>query len=207
MRTDTRFKNKYFETWAGYQQAIADALTTVDLKEINKAHHFLRDAYFTGSRIFAAGNGGSASISEHLSCDFMKGCKVKNGTLQTIPLTSNVALMTAIANDISYEKIFSYQLELYKATPEDVLILISSSGNSGNIIDALHWAKARRVTTIGFSGFGGGVLKTLCDVSLHVNVSNYGVVEDAHQSLMHFLAQSQYLATREEISPPDEGNA
>ena len=96
--------------------------------------------------------------------------------------------MTAIANDIGYDEIFSYQL-VSLARPGDVLIAITSSGESPNIVKALEAAKASRVRTIAMTGFKGGRAAEMADITLHVDAHNYGVIEDAHQSLMHILAQ------------------
>lgn len=139
-------------------------------------------------RIFVGGNGGSSAISDHLTCDFEKGTG-----LQTQSLVGRVALLTAIANDMGYEKVFSHQLELAKINRGDLIILISSSGNSPNIVAAAEYAKSIGTPIIGLSGFTGGALASLSDVSLHVDVKNYGVVEDAHQTIMHVLAQYIYL--------------
>jgi D-sedoheptulose 7-phosphate isomerase len=191
MQNDTRSKNTYFDSLYQYAENLKHALLQVCPYALENTQIALLDVLKNGGRIFVAGNGGSASISEHLTCDFMKGCEIKGDTLQTIALT-NTALLTAIANDISYEDVFSYQLMLHKATSNDLLILISSSGNSANIIKAAYWAKARKILVIGMTGFMGGVLKVIADRSLHVPVRNYGIVEDCHQALMHYLAQSHY---------------
>jgi len=95
-------------------------------------------------------------------------------------------LITAISNDINYDKIFSYQLESL-ANQNDLLILISSSGNSKNIINALKFAKKNSITTIGFTGFNGGYLKKNCDISIHFENKSYQLSEDAHHILMHFI--------------------
>ena len=105
-----------------------------------------------------------------------------------VSLSATVELITAIANDIDYAEIFAYQLR-NAARPGDVLITISSSGNSENIVRALAWARDNGLTTIAMSGFSGGRSATTADINLHVAAANYGVVEDAHQSLMHILAQ------------------
>jgi phosphoheptose isomerase len=103
-------------------------------------------------------------------------------------LVANIEIATAIANDLSYGRLFSFQLESY-GSPDDVLVAISSSGNSDNIVGALECAKRKGMTTIAMVGFSGGKAKELADIVLHVDNRNYGVVEDVHQSLMHVLAQ------------------
>jgi D-sedoheptulose 7-phosphate isomerase len=143
-----------------------------------------------GVNILSCGNGGSSSIAEHLVCDFIKqassGSSIKP---KVIPLLTT-PVITAIANDMSYDEIFSFQVERY-ANSDDILISVSSSGNSPNIINAINTANSLGMHTISFVGFHGGEAKKISDVSLHINAENYGVVEDAHHALMHIF--SQYL--------------
>ena len=136
-----------------------------------------------GGRIFAAGNGGSAAISEHLSCDWQKGVHVAGkACLKVHCLTSNTSLFTAIANDYGYDKSFAFQLELAELEKRDVVLLISSSGNSENVVQAMRFAKEKGCKVIGMSGFSGGKLKAESDISLHVPFDNYGLVEDGHRA-------------------------
>ena len=97
-------------------------------------------------------------------------------------------LLTAIANDLGYEHVFAYQLQS-QAEPGDVLIAVSSSGRSPNIVHALTWARDHGLRTIAITGFDGGEARTLAEVAIHVECTNYGVVEDLHQAVMHALAQ------------------
>lgn len=139
--------------------------------------------------VFVAGNGGSAAISDHLCCDLTKGTHTEGmSSIPTQSLVANAALFTALGNDFGYEYVFSRQLEML-ASGGDVFIAISSSGNSDNIVKAVTSAKNLGMTVVGMSGFSGGKLRTQADISLHVPANNYGVVEDAHQSLMHIIAQ------------------
>ena len=105
-----------------------------------------------------------------------------------VSLASNVELITAIANDIGYDDVFAYQIRT-QARPGDVLLAISSSGRSPNIIRALRAARNSGVSTIALTGFGGGDARRIADVCIHVDASNYGIVEDLHQAIMHALAQ------------------
>lgn len=200
--SDTRNRNISFKTdsisvyLSEYSKFLQAALDVVDREQLQLAHNALMDAQENGRQIFVAGNGGSAAISEHLECDFQKGCHVGSGTLKTRSLCSNVAVLTAIGNDLGFEKVFSYQLELIDTKTSDILILISSSGNSPNIIEAANYAKNKGMLLIGLTGFDGGKLKELADISLHVPFANYGIVEDAHQAMIHALAQFQYLTLK-----------
>lgn len=196
MQKDPRFRNQTFDlaSISLYLKDYADHLTTA-LKSIPEAHlNSAREALLKvrqqGGRIFTAGNGGSAAICEHLGCDWHKGVHYDGlSSMKVHSLVSNSALLTAISNDFGYEKSYSYQLQLMDLEPRDVVLLISSSGNSPNIVDAALYARTKGTTVIGFTGFSGGKLKEMSDVSLHVDFNNYGLVEDAHQVLMHVLAQ------------------
>jgi D-sedoheptulose 7-phosphate isomerase/D-glycero-D-manno-heptose 1,7-bisphosphate phosphatase len=105
-----------------------------------------------------------------------------------LSLSTNVELLTAIANDMGYENVFAYQLQS-QSGPGDVLMAVSSSGRSANIVRALEWARDHGLRTIAITGFDGGQARTVAEVSLHVECTNYGVIEDLHQAVMHALAQ------------------
>jgi D-sedoheptulose 7-phosphate isomerase len=174
---------------ADYAELTVAALKSVRPSEIERAVATLKRAIAGDKLIFACGNGGSAAIANHLSCDCSKGIAADTGLRpRVISLSSTVELITAIANDIDYGEVFTHQLR-NAARPGDVLITISSSGDSENIVRALAWARDNGLTTIAMSGFSGGRSAKTADISLHVAAENYGVVEDAHQALMHILAQ------------------
>ena len=174
---------------ADYAQSIAAALTSVRATEIDRAVAALKHAIRGDRLIFACGNGGSAAIANHLTCDCSKGIATDT-TLRprVISLSATVELITAIANDVEYAEIFAHQLK-NAARPGDVLVTISSSGDSENVVRARAWARDNGMTTIALSGFSGGRSAAVADISLHVAAENYGVVEDVHQALMHVLAQ------------------
>jgi len=185
-----------------YTDEMAQAWKTVDLAAFDRAVAILTDGYLRGARVFSCGNGGSASIANHLVCDHTKGVRTKTDLLPRVEsLTSNVELLTAIANDLVYEDVFQFQLQS-QASPGDVLVAISSSGRSANIVRALTWARDNGVHTIAITGFEGGAAKILADVAIHFECSNYGIVEDLHQAVMHALAQyiRQSRMTAETIS-------
>jgi D-sedoheptulose 7-phosphate isomerase len=173
-----------------YCAALTAALDSIDRVQVEDAVEMLSDARDRDATIFCCGNGGSAAIANHMVCDHQKG--VSTDTIRTpkvVSLSSNVELVTAIANDIGFEDVFSHALRLH-ARRGDVLVTISSSGNSENIVRALCAASAIGMQTIALSGFDGGRSRAMADVSLHVAVENYGVIEDAHQACMHVLAQT-----------------
>lgn len=170
-------------------QKILEYTNMYNLAMTKLNHHVLGEAidkFRFAEKIYVGGNGGSAAISNHLCCDFMKGAN-----LRVMSLSCNTPLITAIGNDLGYEKTLSFQLEK-TLTRADLVLLISSSGNSPNIIEAAHVAKRIGAPLVGMTGFDGGSLAQLSDVSIHIPINNYGVVEDCHQSIMHII--SQYIA-------------
>jgi D-sedoheptulose 7-phosphate isomerase len=172
-----------------YFQLHSDSIKIMDKKCIASAGELLLKAVGNGKRIFSCGNGGSAAISNHLVCDYVKNVRTNTSVQpKAFSLSGSSELITAIANDFSFDDVFSYQLESL-AEEGDVLIAISSSGASLNIINAIKKAKEKGLTTIAMTGFDGGSAAKLADISLHVPAHNYGVVEDIHQSLMHILSQ------------------
>jgi len=172
-----------------YTEQLARALDTVDYAELDRAAKVINTAHDDGYALFACGNGGSASIANHLQCDHLKGVRVGTGLLARVhSLSTNIELLSAIANDIGYDAVFEYQLQS-QARAGDVLIVISSSGRSPNIIRALEWAGANGLSTIALTGFDGQPARSLSTVSIHVDTRNYGIIEDAHQACMHLLAQ------------------
>lgn len=180
-----------FEYFTTYRESIGVALSGIREESYHRAYSLLADCGLFGSRIFVCGNGGSASIAEHFSCDHSKGVRsVTKLRPNVVSLASNMATITAIGNDLGYEKIFSKQLEFSNASKDDILVAISSSGNSPNIISALERANDSGMVSIAFVGFDGGKAAQLADIVLHVNSFNYGVVEDCHQILMHSLSQA-----------------
>lgn len=182
MKASEHFKN--------YVTELIDGLVSVDAKQIDSVTEELISAYSNGNNIFVCGNGGSAAIADHFCCDHSKGVHTDTDMLPQIqPLTGNVSTLTAIANDMGYEHVFSYQLKL-KAKAHDLLIVISSSGNSSNIVNAIIEARRLGVVVIALVGFDGGYASKNSHMTLHVKSDNYGVVEDSHQALMHIMAQS-----------------
>lgn len=172
-----------------YFTTIAKAAASVDRATLARGVDLLVAAYEAGRRVYVCGNGGSAAISNHLVCDHVKGARVDTDLKpRVISLVGNMETITAVANDQSYDDIFVYQLQSL-AEAGDVLVTISSSGDSENVVRACDWAVANGIGTIALTGFQGGRTAALADVNIHVDADNYGVVEDVHQSLMHVLAQ------------------
>lgn len=177
-----------------YHNQLNRALDTIDTGAMSRAIDAIMECVDADASIFVCGNGGSAAIADHLTCDCLKG--IRNDTdlaPRVVSLSSNGPLITAIANDMSYERVFAYQLESLARHRKDILITISSSGNSPNIREAIETAKAMGITTIALCGFEGGA-SLAADIPIHVNSNNYGIVEDCHQSIMHMI--SQYIRVK-----------
>jgi phosphoheptose isomerase len=186
----------YFDA---YSQQLSKACATVSREALDKAQHLLTETLRRDGQIWACGNGGSAAIANHLVCDHAKGISTDTGIRPRVnSLSANIELITAIGNDIDYAEVFSEQLRLM-GRPGDILLTISSSGDSENIVRAINRAREIGISTIALTGFAGGRSAKLADVNLHVDADNYGIVEDVHQSLMHLLAQF----VRQSAMPPD----
>jgi len=173
-----------------YAQRVNRGILSVDKTQFQKAFDVLCDAYLNGKKeVFICGNGGSLTMSDHFHCDHGKGTHFDAKMKPRIQPLTNGSILTAIANDIGYDEVFSFQLN-FKAKSDDILVAISASGNSPNIIRAITKAKELGMTVVAFVGFDGGKAKDLADVCLWVREDNYGIIEDCHQSFMHILAQS-----------------
>lgn len=174
---------------SAYTDELARAMASVDQAQVRAAAQLLDAAYGRGATVFSCGNGGSASIANHFQCDHVKGVRLGTGLMTRVQsLSTNMEIVSAIANDNGYENVFDFQLQS-QARPGDVLVAVSSSGRSPNIVHALEWCAANGVDTVALTGFTGGPARELATVSIHVDSLNYGVVEDSHQACMHLLAQ------------------
>lgn len=189
--------NNFKDFTKSYFDRMQDAAAQIDPVVFEKVKDVFAKAYKEGRRFYVCGNGGSAAISDHFICDANKGTHVEGKRpLMSQSLASNGPMITALANDISYEQVFSKQLE-YLLEPGDVVVTISSSGNSPNVVRACEYAKSKGAVTVAFVGFEGGKLHKLADYSLWVPIKNYGIAEDLHQSIMHILTQFLYQEIRE----------
>jgi phosphoheptose isomerase len=171
-----------------YFERLARAAASVDRAQLTRAADLLREAYRSRATVFVCGNGGSSSLADHMACDHSKGVQTDTPLLpRLVSLSANVALLTAVANDIAFEEVFLYPLRTM-ARSGDVLVTVSASGDSENVVRAAAWAKEQGLGVIALTGFSGGRSGALAEVHLHVDASNYGLVEDVHQSIMHVLA-------------------
>jgi D-sedoheptulose 7-phosphate isomerase len=174
---------------ADYLQAFILLMSRIDIEAVVRVVRLLRMVRDSGSTIYIAGNGGSASTASHWVNDLGKATKRAGQTpMRVMSLSDNVSWLTALANDEGYERVFSGQLENF-ALPGDILIVISASGNSPNLVRAVEVARSRGVITIAFLGFDGGVLKDEVDEYLWFPTEKgaYGLVESAHSLFCHIL--------------------
>lgn len=178
-------------TSESYVDCVAAATKAVKANEMTACLDALEKAYTEGRSVFVAGNGGSAANASHLAQDLSKATvqDIDAGKrFRVLSLTDNIGFITALANDISYERVFDIQLRQF-AKPGDVLLLISGSGNSPNILRAARCAKETDLQIIGVTGFDGGGLMPLSDVKLHVPINNMGMCEAAHAILFHYIVE------------------
>lgn len=179
---------KYIEN---FLEDVSKQLKEIHWEEVALAIKLLQSAYDYDGRIYVLGNGGSAAIASHFANDLNKtvfGYKgeKKMKRFQAVCLADSVPSLTAWANDVDFESVFSEQLKNF-AQEKDVLLAISSSGNSPNIVKALETAKNLHLSIIGFSGFDGGKLMGSSDAKIHINSSRYEIVESCHQTICHLI--------------------
>jgi D-sedoheptulose 7-phosphate isomerase len=165
------------------------AQQSVDTDVLAEAARLLLATRSAGNTVYVIGNGGSAATASHAAVDFLKTSSKKHGkpTL-TISLPDHVPVVTAISNDSDYESSFTKQINWF-GNPGDVLLAISASGNSSNILSAVEAAKTNQMAVIALCGFGGGKVSGLADIAVVVGSSDYGPVEDAHMMIIHLFTR------------------
>ncbi len=174
---------------AAYFERLCQATRSVDGAAVSAAADLLEGAYERRAQVFVCGNGHSAAIANAFAGDHTKLVQTDTELKPRIQsLSANSAVLTALANDLSYADVFVYQLQS-AAEPGDLLVTFSSSGNSENVVRAAEWARGNSLDVLSFTGFSGGRTRKLATVCVHVEADNYGVVEDTHNALVHVLAQ------------------
>ncbi len=183
----------------GYLDHLCKILTTLDVDSIDSFIQILLKTRESNGTIFFIGNGGSAATSSHFANDIAVGTRSTKKPFRAIALTDNVAVITAIANDYSYDDIFLVQLK-YLMRKGDVVVGISASGNSPNILKAIEYANSEGVHTVGLTGFDGGKLGKIVKNQIHVqtNKGEYGPVEDVHMVLDHLIGAFLIQLCRDE---------
>ena len=184
----------------GYLTYLTEVIQKMDVNQIANFIQVLETARVSEKKIYFIGNGGSAATSSHFANDLAIGVRAKSKHLQVISLTDNVAVLTAIGNDFGYDFIFSKQLENYLTT-NDVVVAISASGNSPNLIEAMKVAKEKKAITVGLTGFDGGKLKEMAQHNVHVPSvkGEYGPVEDLHMIIDHIVGTYFMYKARTEL--------
>ncbi len=181
--------SKLEDFFDGYIKRVSEAYHSVDLEKLDKAINIIENCIKNNKTLYVCGNGGSTSIANHFYCDYLKGTSTDTKLKpKIISLSSNTEIITAISNDISYDQIFAYQLERL-SDKGDVILTISASGNSDNIVNAINFGRSNDLVTISMTGFEGGRSSQIADINIHVKGTNYGIVEDSHHSLMHIITQ------------------
>lgn len=176
---------KAFARW--YRERSIEQWNRLDLDALARVAAVVERAQSAGRFVWVCGNGGSAASAAHVGCDFGKTASRKGAKpLKCVSLSDNTAFMTAIGNDLSFDETFSRQLENVVAE-NDVVVLISGSGNSGNLVAAARLARRRGAKVVSLLGFDGGRLKALSDEILLIPSDQYGVIEDLHMSVAHIL--------------------
>ncbi len=172
-----------------YIGRLQKALELLPRHRLIEVGEVLLTAYRNDKQVFTLGNGGSSSTASHMAADLAKntiGPNLKRFHVNS--LSDNTSIITALANDLSYDRVFSEQL-INVISAGDVLIVISASGNSQNVLNAIHYARLQSVETIGLLGFDGGEAAALVDISIVVRSSDYGIIEDVHLAINHMLVE------------------
>jgi len=169
---------------------LKDVLDRFNYERFEEVVALILGAYYGDQRIFSMGNGGSGSTASHFACDINKGCCMDlDKKFKMICLNDNIPTILALSNDVSYDVVFEEQLKNF-FSPGDLVIGISGSGNSENVLRAIRYARRNDGKTIGFSGFSGGKLLQMVDVSLVAEVDDMQKIEDMHMIAVHMIMQS-----------------
>ena len=174
----------------GYLEKLTNTINAMDTNAVETCANILLDAYENEKRIFICGNGGSAATASHFACDINKGVSYGlEKRFKVIPLTDSLSTITAYTNDVDYDAIFVEQLKNF-FQEGDVIIGISGSGNSQNVLNAMDYVNANGGITIGWTGFSGGKLKEISKYSVNANIDDMQVSEDIHMILTHLMMKT-----------------
>lgn len=193
----------FYQLAKDYIKELKKVIDRLDLKRVEEAFEMLMNVYRSDRQVFILGNGGSASTASHMAADFSKGTLArvyndKEKRLRVISLTDNVSLMSAYSNDLSFEDVFVQQLRNL-IEKDDLLIVLSGSGNSPNAIKATKYAKGCGAKTIGLLGFNkGGKLAKLVDCAIIAQSNHYGPIEDIHLIFNHIMT-SWFAKAKKEL--------
>lgn len=182
----------YKDDIEAYLKMEIEVIKKLDIDAINDAMNAINEAYKAKKKIYIFGNGGSSATASHYQNDFNKGISeyVEN-KFKFQCLNDNIATLMAIANDIGFEEVFRFQLK-NNLEEGDIIIAISGSGNSKNVINAVQYAKSQGNKVIGLTGFTGGNLKEMADISLHAPINSMQITEDIHMIFDHLIMSIFY---------------
>ncbi len=176
----------FAESYLQRVQIVLESIRTADLQAVAD---LVLETYRAERTIFVVGNGGSASTASHMGCDLNKATAAPGRAYpRVLSLTDNVAWFSALANDIGYESVFVEQLR-HLFRPGDLLLAISASGNSPNVVRAMEFVNANGGRSVAFVGFGGGRMKQIAHACVHLKGEDYGPVEDGHLILNHLFTE------------------
>jgi D-sedoheptulose 7-phosphate isomerase len=171
-----------------YRSELLRAIDTIDTERVAQAIEWFHEARANGRHVFVCGNGGSASTASHFVCDMVKGASYKRDQrFKIMALTDSLPTLTAYSNDVGYDCVFAEQLKNF-AQRDDVVMCISGSGNSPNVLCAMEYANSIGCKTIALTGRDGGKLGPLAQLNLHVPVPHMGRIEDGHMIICHMIA-------------------
>lgn len=171
-----------------YKTELLKALELIDLDKVTQAIEWFREARDAGRTIFVCGNGGSAATASHFACDVVKGASYeRDQRFRIMALTDNLPTLTAYSNDCGYDVVFAEQLRNF-AKPGDLVMAISGSGNSPNVLRAMEYANAAGCRTIALTGRDGGRLGPMAQLNIQIGVPHMGRIEDAHLVVCHMIA-------------------
>jgi len=170
-----------------YKTDLLQAIDAIDLAKVNQAIEWFKDARAAGRHIFVCGNGGSASTASHFACDIVKGASFnRHARFRIMALTDQLPTLTAYANDVGYDAVFVEQLKNF-AQPGDLVMGISGSGNSPNVLRAIEYANQAGCRTLALTGRDGGQLGPMAQLNIQVAVPHMGRIEDAHMIVCHMI--------------------
>jgi D-sedoheptulose 7-phosphate isomerase len=170
-----------------YKTELLKAVETIPLEKVATAIEWFKEARAAGRHIFVCGNGGSASAASHFACDMVKGASYGRASrFRILALTDSLPTLTAYANDVSYDAVFAEQLKNF-AQPGDLVLAISGSGNSPNVVRAIELANSIGCRTIVLTGRDGGKLGSLAQLGIQVPVPHMGRIEDSHMIVLHMI--------------------
>ena len=186
------------KSFAAYAERLSNVLATSSWGGVSLLARDMQQAWLTGRQVFFCGNGGSAGNAIHLANDFIYGVAKQTGCgIKAVALSANSAVMTCLANDVGYDYIYSEQLAVL-GNPGDVLVTLSGSGNSPNILRVLECAKTKGIKSYAILGFSGGQAKELADEAIHFPIQDMQIAEDLQLVVGHMLMQ--WLYTNRPIS-------